>query len=398
MKVSKETARTSLIALSMLASFVILFAFQNCAPVLPLDGVVDASSLAIRATATPATGTNSGTGSGGGLYNGSTYDGSCVSDASSNTMAQQGTDSPGGRLLAFNSADGHAAFWNLSGGNVARAQVCMIATGWTVQAIGDFDGDLNPDVLWRDGSGHTVVWLMRGSTRISTALVATLPTTYNIEGVADFDGDGKDDLLVRDQNNVFKIIQMNGTSAPTIVALDSAVNASEHLLEVGSYYDPVAGKKKVALFFSDLMVWYMNGTSIASKKSLPTGATTTTTGSTTSTYKILGVGDFNGDYNSDLLVQDNATLNLTIRALTYNSATSSFAIYGDSPLIAPAPASWTLQTVQRINGDIFSDWVWILSGGTYPTLGYTPVMNSPGALSSIGYIRTGWTFFKYTHL
>ena len=395
-----KATRTSLIAIGVLSSFVILFAFQNCSPVLPLDGVVDASSIAVRATATPASGTLPGITTTGG-YTGSPYDGTCVSDFASNNMAQAGTDVPGGNLLAFNYSDGHAAFWNLSAGNVSKAQVCIIAAGWSVQAVGDFNGDLNPDILWRDAAGNSVVWLMRGSTRIATALVATVSPALNIEGVADFDGDGKDDILLRDASNNFTILQMNGTSAPTVVPLSTASSAAEKLTEIGSYYDPTAGKRKIALFFNDLMVWYMNGTAVASKVALPSGATTTTTTSggvtTTSTYKILGIGDFNGDYNSDLLIQDNSTMNLTLRALTFNTTSSSLAIYGDSALIAPPPATWTLQGVQRINGDIFSDWVWIVSGGTLPVLGYTPVSNSPGALSSIGSIRAGWTFFKYTH-
>jgi hypothetical protein len=396
-----KAVRTTLVTIGVLASLVILFAFQNCAPVLPLDGVVDSSSIAVRATATPSSGLTPGAASGGGTYTGSPYDGTCVSDFASNNMAQAGTDVPGGNLLAFNSADGHAAFWNLSSGAVAKAQVCIIGAGWTVQAIGDFDGDLNPDIMWRDASGNVVVWLMRGSTRIATALVATVDSKFTVEGVADFNGDGKNDILLRNASNNFEILQMNGSAAPTVIALSAASNSSEHLMEIGSYYDPTSGKRKIALFFNDLMVWYMNGTSIASKASLPSGATTTSVTlngvTTTSTYTILGVGDFNGDYNSDLLLQDNATMNLTLRALTFNTTTSSLAIYGDSPLIAPAPATWSLQSVQRINGDIFSDWVWLVSGGANPVLGYTPIANSPSPLSSIGAVQTGWTFFKYVH-
>ncbi len=406
MKFSRKAERTmaarkSLIAISILVSVAVLFAFQNCAPVLPLDGVVDASSIAVRATATPSSGTSSvitPTGS----YSGSAYDGTCVSDFASNNMAQAGVDVPGGSLLAFNNPDGHAAFWNLSSGSVAKAQVCIIGAGWAVQAVGDFDGDLNPDILWRDPSGNMVVWLMRGSSRIATALVAKVDTTFNVEGVADFNGDGKDDILLRDANNNFKILQMNGTSSPTIIDLSTASSAGEHLLEIGSYYDPTAGKRKIALFFNDLMVWYLNGTAIANKVSLPTGATKTTTSTggvtSTSTYAILGIGDFNGDANSDLLIQDSATMNLTMRSLTFNTASSSLAIFGDSSLIGPPPASWTLLSVQRVNGDIFSDWVWTVSGGATPVLAYTPVTTSPGTLSSIGSIRTGWTFFKYSHL
>jgi hypothetical protein len=396
MKVSKTTNRTSVITFGILASLVILFAFQNCAPVLPLDGVVDASSLNVRATATPGPITpivgSTGT------YTGSSYDGVCTTSNTADPMASNlSADVAGGPLVAFNnSSNGHAAFWNLSNGSLARASVCYLPTsGWSVQALGDFNGDYNTDVIWRNTSGDTAVWLMSGSTRTATALVANIPVAYNIEGVADFDGDLKDDLLLRDSSSNLTILKMNGTGTPTSIAL-GAVAATAHLSEIGSYYDTATGKKKIALFFADsasgsMVVWYMSGTAVASQVALPVGFTTT--GATT--YTILGIGDFNGDGNSDLLLQDPAG-NILIRYAVYNGV--SLAVASDSGSNLPPPVSWTLQGVRRINNDIYSDWVWIVSTGVYPSLAYTPVANTPGALNSIGYIRPGWSFFKYSHL
>jgi hypothetical protein len=399
-KFSKEATRTAAIATSVLASFVILAAFQNCSPVLPLDGVVDASSIAVRPTATPGGTPPTGIGTGS-VYTGPQYDGVCTSSFADDPMALDGTDVAGGGLVAFNDSSGRAAFWSLSNGALSRGSVCyMNISGYTVQAIGDFDGDLNQDVLWRQSStGNAVVWLMRGASRLQTAMVATIASTYNIEGTADFDGDGKDDLLLRDTSNGLVVMQMNGVNAPTSVSLGGTLTSAQSLTDISTYFDPAAGKKKIALFFKDSgatlgrLVWYMNGTSVANQATLPSGFTTTGT----STYDILGVGDFNGDYVADFLLQDRSTKNLRIRYAVYNSAGPTFAVYGDSAENLPPPAAWAFQGVQRINGDIYSDWLWIVSGGSFPTLGYTPVVNTPAALNSIGYIRSGYSLFKYSH-
>jgi hypothetical protein len=39
-----------------------------------------------------------------------------------------------------------------------------VATIWTIAATGDFNGDGKSDLLWRDSSGNTAIWLMNGTT------------------------------------------------------------------------------------------------------------------------------------------------------------------------------------------------------------------------------------------
>ena len=50
-----------------------------------------------------------------------------------------------------------------------RHLIANIWTGWAITGVGDFNGDGNADVLWRDFSGNEVIWFMSGSTVASFA-------------------------------------------------------------------------------------------------------------------------------------------------------------------------------------------------------------------------------------
>ena len=65
------------------------------------------------------------------------------------------------------------------------------ADGWTIQAIGDYNGDGTSDIVWRQsGSGSVAMWLMSGttnSTSIGTASnLYSPPETYQIPELAPY--------------------------------------------------------------------------------------------------------------------------------------------------------------------------------------------------------------------
>ena len=70
-------------------------------------------------------------------------------------------------------------------------------------AIGDFDGDTKTDLLWRyygTGAlqGMNVVWYMNGSTfQGETVFSQITDTAWEVGAVGDFDGDGDPDILWR---------------------------------------------------------------------------------------------------------------------------------------------------------------------------------------------------------
>jgi 6-phosphogluconolactonase (cycloisomerase 2 family) len=49
-------------------------------------------------------------------------------------------------------------------------------TGWTIAAVGDYNDDRRPDLVWRhQGSGQDVIWLLNGVTLVSGTFTSALP-------------------------------------------------------------------------------------------------------------------------------------------------------------------------------------------------------------------------------
>ncbi len=68
---------------------------------------------------------------------------------------------------------------------------------WQIQGVGDFNGDDEDDMVWRNRStGQNVVWLMNEDQPIAgTAIPSITHKDWQIHGVGDFNKDGIDDLL-----------------------------------------------------------------------------------------------------------------------------------------------------------------------------------------------------------
>ena len=116
---------------------------------------------------------------------------------------------------------------------------------WAINGFGDFDGDGNSDILWRNSvNGNVSIWLMNGTTIAQQTNSGGATNDWQIHGVGDFNGDGKSDILWR---------------------------------------DTVTG---------EVSIWMMSGGSQISTFNPPTKPTS---------WKIIGVGDFNGDRTSDIV-------------------------------------------------------------------------------------------------
>jgi hypothetical protein len=90
--------------------------------------------------------------------------------------------------------------------------------------VGDFNGDGNPDILWRNTStGLIVVWYMNGGTIIGSADIAVITgSTWQIVGTGDFNGDGKADILWRNTSTgANEIWEMNGATVIGVAIIDT---------------------------------------------------------------------------------------------------------------------------------------------------------------------------------
>jgi hypothetical protein len=147
---------------------------------------------------------------------------------------------------------GQVYFWEMNGQQVQAEGAVVhapVTTDWHVLGIDDFNGDFNCDLLWRqDGTGQVYVWEMNGRQVQAEGAVAHAPVTtdWHVQGIGDFNGDGNSDVLWRQDGSV------------------------------------------------QIYVWEMNGRQVQAEGAVAHAPVTTD-------WHVPGVGDFNGDFNSDLL-------------------------------------------------------------------------------------------------
>jgi len=129
---------------------------------------------------------------------------------------------------------------------------------YTVVGTGDFNGDMNCDILLKNAAGSLYV-LFGKDDGVSYATTATriykesTPATYTVVGTGDFNGDGNDDVLLK--------------------------NAAGSLYVLFGKADGVA---------------YATTATRIYKESVP------------ATYSVVGTGDYNGDGNTDILLKNAA--------------------------------------------------------------------------------------------
>jgi hypothetical protein len=85
---------------------------------------------------------------------------------------------------------------------------------------GDFNGDAKSDIVWRNGTGDTAIWLMNGASLSSAAVIANVPAPlWSIVQTGDYDGNGTSDLLWRDTNGNAAIWFMNGMTVASTAGI-----------------------------------------------------------------------------------------------------------------------------------------------------------------------------------
>jgi FG-GAP-like repeat len=72
-----------------------------------------------------------------------------------------------------------------------------LGDGWTLAAVGDFNGDSKPDyVLFKESTAQTAIWYMNNNIFVSGAFGPTLPFNWILLRVGDFNGDSKPDYVL----------------------------------------------------------------------------------------------------------------------------------------------------------------------------------------------------------
>lgn len=171
----------------------------------------------------------------------------------------------------------------------------------------DFNRDNNTDLLWHNSiTGDIAIWTMDGATPLQGEVITTLPVSsgWKTVGAGDFTGDGKTDILLRNsvtgENGVWA---MNGNAIASYVQLDSvAANSGWDVVGVADFTndgntDILWRNRRTG----ENGIWQMNGTALTSYKSLNVSV------AVNSGWDVVGVGDFSGDGNTDILWRNHST-------------------------------------------------------------------------------------------
>ena len=273
-------------------------------------------------------------------------------------------------LLLLNNTSHGVAIWQMNGTEVvASPQVGTInaAAGWRYAGTGDFDGDGKTDLLMLNDTTHGVaVWQMNGGQVLANPQVGVINAAdgWRFADTVDTNGDGKTDLLMlNDTTHQVSIWQMNGTqvaASPVVGTLNSG--AGWHYADKADFNGD--GKTDL-LMLNDtthqVSIWQMDGAQVTASPVVGTiGAA--------AGWRYETSGDFNGDGNTDLLMLNDTTHQVSIWQMNGTQVTAS-------PVVGTinAAAGWHFADTGDFDGDGKTDLlmlndtthgvaVWVMNG------------------------------------
>jgi len=263
-------------------------------------------------------------------------------------------------ILWRNSSNGELDVWNATNLNPNSSYTfspqelgVVPAAGWTLETVGDYNGDGKVDLLWRNNSnGEVDVWNSTSGSSVgfTTGTLAEVPTVWALQqSAADFNGDGYADLVWRNTSTgELDLWSSKGTSAETYTTQNlGVIPLSWTIQEFGDFN----GDGRADIIWrnsstNEVDVW-------TSKDGSSVAFNTQDLGVIPSVWALDGVGDFNGNGADGLVWRNTSTGEVDIWSFTGNSTVSV-----SSQEIAVVPTSWNLVAVGDYNGDGKADLLW----------------------------------------
>jgi hypothetical protein len=229
---------------------------------------------------------------------------------------------------------------------------------FTFAGVGDFNGDGFSDLAWFNPI-VTELQLTQDDVTVGGGPIPNNPFigNWNIVGVGDFNGDGTSDLVWQRADHVVTELQL----------FTPGSNASSYgggAIVNNAFTDGTWSVAGVGDFNGDGdsdLVWQQAGTGLTEIQLLKgtnvVGGGAIANNPFDTSWNIVGTGDFNGDGKSDLVWQQQGTGTVELQFLNGNTAIGGGAIVNN-----PFGAGWNVVGVGDFNGDGKSDLVYQQQG------------------------------------
>jgi hypothetical protein len=205
--------------------------------------------------------------------------------------------------------DGWIASWEMDGTRLLNARTTtpdrVADTNWRIISTADFNADGRPDLFWQHRqTGLMAVWYMTGSTYLGPGLLSNNTVSdlnWQIRAVADFNGDSSPDLLWQhDLTGMLVVWVLDGMRLVEARVL-SPSTVSDTNWKVEGAADFNADGQQDLLWRNratgELVVWYMNGTTLTSGAPLSPGVVADRN------WEIRALADINDDGSPDVIWQ-----------------------------------------------------------------------------------------------
>ncbi len=242
-----------------------------------------------------------------------------------------------------------------------------IAPRFAISSRFDFNGDGKPDFLWESTNGEHSFWYMNGPTNINWGLLdpnIIAGHTNRVVGIADFNGDGQADLLweatVQGGSKYHTVWFMNGNTVigwsylhPNIL-----VGPEWHVAGCADFNGDGSPDFLWESTNGEHTIWYMSGVTNVNWSYLIPNI------SAGSTNRVVGIADFNGDGQVDLLWEATVQGGSKYYTMWFMNGNSNigWSYLNPSGLVPP---EWGVAGCADFNGDGKPDILWESTKGEH---------------------------------
>jgi hypothetical protein len=170
-------------------------------------------------------------------------------------------------LLFRNANTGEIATWGIANNALSTTPKVLGSTApeYHIVAVDDFTGDHQADILFRHDNGDIAIWRVANNALAGVpSVVGSAPNSFHVVGVGDFDGNGSNDILFRDDGGTVAMWLLNSSGA--LLGSPAAIGTAGNQFHVDGTGD-LNGDARSDIVFRDnaghVVEWLMNGTSFA---------------------------------------------------------------------------------------------------------------------------------------